>query len=439
MLKNLRKKLFEATSIYSLVFTRISLGCLITYEGFRYIFSKQDWIYWYFVKPRFHFKYYGFDWIEPLPGNCMYWLFYALTFSGFLIAIGAFYRIAIIFFTLGFTYIFLIDQVRYLNHFYMLILFCTLMCFMPAHRYCSVDAYLRPKIKTNVIDFWPIFLLRTQMEIILIFAGIVKINYDWLHFMPLKYWLADGNKISFLDYLFHQPWAAAVASYGTIILHVAGAPLLLWKPSRIYVFVIYCIFHIANSLTFNIGIFPWMTIAFTLIFFAPNWPAKILKLPQNPQDKIFHQAEISKQKLIIWLMAIWIFIQVFLPLRNLFYSGYVLWNHEGHDFSWRMKIQDVAGESSFLITDKNSAEQRNIIYGEKDTLHCHPDMILEFAHHLRDSAKEYGRDVMVHAHSSCSLNRRSQQVFVNPNIDLAKEKRGFAPYKWIMPFDPRTR
>jgi hypothetical protein len=310
---------------------------------------------------------------------------------------------------------------------------------MPAHRYCSIDAYLRPKIKTNLIDFWPIFLLRSQMEIILLYAGIVKINYDWLHFMPLKYWLTDGSNISFLDYIFHQPWAPAIASYGTIILHIAGAPLLLWKPSRLYVFLVYCLFHIVNSLTFQIGIFPWMTIALTLIFFDPNWPAKIFKLPQNPQDGVFHKTKLERQKLIMWLMAIWIFIQVFLPMRNLFYSGYVLWNHEGHDFSWRMKIQDVDGESSFILTDKNSGKQRNIIYGEKDTLHCHPDMILEFAHHLRDDAKKHGHDVTVHARTSCSLNRRSQQVFVDPNVDLAKEKRGFAPYKWIMPFDPKTR
>lgn len=439
MLNYFRKKLFEETSIYSLVFMRISFGCLMLWEALRYIFSPYNWIYNYYIKEGFHFKYYGFSWVKPLPGDLMYLHFYALAFLAFLIIIGAFYRIAIILFTLGFLYVFLIDQAHYLNHFYMMILFLTLLCFMPANCYFSVDAWLRPKIKTNVINFWPVFLLRAQIEIILFYAGIVKINYEWMHALPLKFWLPEANVPDFLSYFFHQPWMPIVGSYGTILLHVLGAPLMLWKPTRLYVFILYCCFHITNSFTFQIGIFPWLTIATTLIFFDANWPQQILKFKEKIKDRIFHRTSKLKKDFIIYFVLVWSLVQIFVPMRNMFYPGYMLWTHEGHDFSWRMKIQDISGFSAFIISDKNSDITRTVTYNAYNSMHCQPDMILQFAHFLRDRWKEYGYDVRVNVRSTCSLNRRHEMIFINPLTDLAQEKRGFHHYNWIMPFDKEIR
>jgi hypothetical protein len=439
MFKNFRNSLFQETSIYSLVFTRITFGALMFYESLRYIFSHPDWIYWQFIHPRFHFKYYGFSFVKVLPGDGMYVIFYALAVLGFFIMIGAFYRVSMVLFTIGFSYIFLIDKAKYLNHFYMVILFCILMCFMPAHRYFSVDAKLWPKIKTTVINFWPIFLLRTQMEIILLYAGFVKINYDWLHLMPLKAWLDEGSKIALLDYLFRQEYSAAIAAYGVIALHIFGAPLLLWKKSRFWIFIVYCCFHVLNAFTFKIGIFPWMSIALTCIFFDPDWPAKLLKLKEKAKEKIFDRTTAFQKNFITYLIIIWSISQILIPMRSVLYPGYIFWTHEGHDFSWRMKIQEVSGQTSFVIVDPKLREIWTIIYGEFDSMHCDPDMILQFAHHLRDIWKEKGHDVTVNAKSLCSLNHRNPQILIDPNVDLAKVERDLKHKTWVMPFDPRTR
>ena len=198
--KNIDKILFRATPIYSLVFFRISFGLLMIYQTYHTIFYtgiiKRN-----ILISKFHFKFYGFEWVNILPLDGLYWCFYALLFLATLITLGAFYRIAIILYTIIFTYVFLIDQAYYLNHFYLEILLATLLCFMPAHRYFSLDSYWNPKIHTAVISFWPVFLLRAQKEIFLFYAGFVKINYEWLHGMPLRIWLSGGSEIPLIDYL----------------------------------------------------------------------------------------------------------------------------------------------------------------------------------------------------------------------------------------------
>ena len=67
----------------------------------------------------------------------------------------------------------------------------------------------------------------------------------------------------------------AIASYGVIALHLIGAPLLLFRRTRLYVIAIYFVFHLMNVVLFRIGIFPWMTMAATLLFLEPDWPKRM--------------------------------------------------------------------------------------------------------------------------------------------------------------------
>lgn len=431
--------LFRPIPIHSLVFTRIAFGLLMVYQNSKYLFSNHRYIERYFLESDFHFKYYGFEWVKELPGNGMYYCFIILLFLAVLITIGLFYRAAIISYTLLFTYVFLIEKMRYLNHYYMEILFAFLLCFMPANRYFSVDSHYQPKIRSALISFWPVFLLRVQMEIILLYAGIVKINYDWLHGRPLIEWLGLGSNIEILDYLFTRQWTPILASYGVIILHTVGASLLLYKRTRIYVFFIYCIFHLINSVTFRIGVFPYMTIALTLIFFDPDWPAKILKLKLKIKEWQKHFTQPSKQvkKLTVFLLISWIIFQVLFPLRYLLYPGNVLWTREGHNFSWRMKLAGTSSENTFHITDPKTNETWHVFLDANRSA-CKPDLILQLAHHLQEKwKKDKGKDVEVRVTSYCSLNGRKPQLFIDPNVDLTKIKESLYHKTWIMPFDQK--
>lgn len=60
-----------------------------------------------------------------------------------------------------------------------------------------------------------------------------------------------------------------------------------------------------------------------------------------------------------------------------------------------------------------------------------PDLILQFAHFLRDEHRRRGRIVRVEASSLVSLNGRPYRELIRPGTDLTKEKRRFLPYGWI--------
>ncbi len=51
--------------------------------------------------------------------------------------------------------------------------------------------------------------------------------------------------------------------------------LLLWRRTRLVAWVAVVAFHVATWLLFPIGVFPWLMIGVTTIFFEPDWPERI--------------------------------------------------------------------------------------------------------------------------------------------------------------------
>ena len=135
--------LFEPVDISFLVFFRILFGGIMLWEVYRYF--SYGWISRYYVEPVVNFTYYGFSWVKPWPGRGMYIHFFVLGLAAACVMAGFLYRIATPVFFLAFTYTFLLDQTRYLNHFYLVCLVSFLMCFLPAELAFSVDALLRRK------------------------------------------------------------------------------------------------------------------------------------------------------------------------------------------------------------------------------------------------------------------------------------------------------
>ena len=171
-----------------------------------------------------------------------------------------------------FIYVFLLDQLLYLNHFYMIALFGLLLGCTDAHRCWSLDRRLGRIGGTTKVPLWNLLILQFQVEVILIFAGLVKIEVDWLRGEPLRTWMLE-RPWSPLSSLFEVHWITLAAPVLIVLLHTVGAPLLLWSKTRLWVFLLYCAFHVTNAHLFNIGVFPWMTIAATTILFSPEWPS----------------------------------------------------------------------------------------------------------------------------------------------------------------------
>lgn len=433
--------------IASLAVFRIMFGLMMLWEVRRY--TSKDWIARFYLEPEFLFSYYGFDWLQPWPGNGMLFHFTLLGCLAVLITLGLFYRVAIVLFFFGFTYVLLLDQARYLNHFYLVSLVAFLMCFAPASRAWSLDAMYARKSRPWV-PTWTVWLLLAQFEIMYIFAGLVKINGDWLRLEPLRSWLQSRADTPLIGPLFQYDWVIAVASYGTIALHVVGAPLLLWKKTRIYVFALYVLFHLANHALFSIGIFPWIAIAGTLLFFGPDWPRRVWRMmagrtstpPASTPPPVPTQRPLVRVAVLGFVLG-WVALQIAVPLRHVLYPGNVSWTEQGHRFAWQMKLRQKRGEALFEITAPATGEVWTVkpddYLSDRQLRYMagRPDMILQFAHHLeRIWIDRYGvADPQVRAMVMASLNGREPSLLVDPSRDLSEVHRSLLPADWILPLD----
>ncbi len=455
LLQRVRAAMFQPVDPASLVFFRIAFGVIMLIECWRY-FSK-GWIARYYIDPSFQFKYSGFSWVEPWNGSGMYWHFALLALLAACIMVGAFYRVATVLFFFAFTYVFLLEQAHYLNHFYLVILISFLLCFLPAHRAFSVDGWRSAKIRSATIPAWAIWVLVIQFEIMLIYAGLVKINPDWLRLEPLGSWLNQRDELPIIGKLFAQPWFVALGAYGVIALHILGAPLLLWKKTRRFVFIVYLLFHLSNHVVFTIGIFPWFTIVATLMFFDPDWPrqvarkligllaklAGVIVSPTLPSSDAAPTLPHSKQQFhwVLALFVVWFAGQILFPLRHFVYPGQVAWSEDGHRFAWRMKLRDKEARVRFSAQDIDSAKplrvdiSRYLNRRQIRKMSTRPDMILQFAQHLESELKrEHGLDdIAIYGDVRVSLNGRPYAQFFDRRLDLSLVDPNAFHSSWITP------
>jgi len=442
---NIQQKIFQncfgSIDVAILVYFRIVFGAIMLWEVFRYF--ENDWIDKYWITPTVNFTYYGFDWIRPWPGDGMYFHFIAMGILAVCIMIGFKYRISMILFFFAFSYMFLLEQSRYLNHFYLIALISFVMMFIPAHKAFSFDSWRNKKKRTDFVPGWSLWLLRIQIGVPYFFGGIAKINEDWLNGNPLRHWLADSaDEFPNVGQFFTEEWFVFFTAYNALFLDLLAVPFLLWKRSRIFVYGVLVLFHVLNSQLFSIGIFPWFMIFATLVFFDPSWPRKLFKkfkTPSKPQTSV--SSLTKNQKIILSLFLIFIIFQVAMPLRHFAYPGNVSWTEEGHNFSWHMKLRDKdTSYIEFFATDPETGEtwgidpEEDLTKRQVSKMSTRPDMILQYAHFLAEGLREEGYDgIEIRVEVISSLNDREPQRLIDPNVNLAEQPATILPKSWIIP------
>jgi hypothetical protein len=458
LLERVCAAVFQPVDISFLVFFRILFGGIMLWEVYRYF--TYNWITRYYVEPAVTFTYYGFSWVKPWPGSGMYVHFLVLGLAAACVMAGFLYRIAAPIFFLTFTYAFLLDQTRYLNHLYLVCLIGLVMCFLPAERAFSVDALLRRKIRSDVVPAWTLWLLRAQVGIPYFYGGIAKLNSDWLlGGEPMRTWLHPLTSAPGLGAMFKADWVVYGFVIGGLMLDLLVVPLLLWRRTRIYAFIAAVLFNLVNSVIFDIGIFPWLMLGALLIFFPPDLLRRFARAFMSPgqmhddvEPSVTRKAvpetitnpslfpSLVSQKKIVVLLAAYLAVQIVLPLRHFLYPGNVSWTEEGHNFAWHMKLRTKEGEAVFTVTHPGSGQTWTI--KPEDHLKSHqlmkmitkPDLILQFSHYLAEEKRREGYDdVEVRAHVMVSLNGREPQLLIDPNVDLTKERVSLLPTNWIVP------
>lgn len=427
---------------------RLFFGLLILVSILR--FWGYGWIDKLYIQPKFHFSYYGFEWVQPI-GEYTYLLFIIAGLSSICIAIGYQYRLAIISFFLSFTYIELMDKTTYLNHYYFISILSFLMIWLPAGRYFSVDAYRNPGHNHQCIPQWTIDSIKLLICIVYFYAGLAKLNSDWMiEAMPLKIWLPGRYDMPIIGSLFEQEWVIYAFSWAGALYDLSIPFLLLYSRTRLFGFVLVIVFHLLTSALFPIGMFPYVMIVSALIFFSPKVHHRLLEGIARlgrfsksffDNQKTWQPLLTKRYKLKLGIVSLFFLIQLLMPFRYLMYPGELFWTEEGYRFSWRVMLMEKAGYTHFKIVDQVS--QKSFYVNNADFLSTfqekqmsfQPDFILEYAHFLRDHFTSQGhQQVAVYAESFVALNGRRSRQFIDPQIDLAAQPITLLPKPWILPF-----
>ena len=441
LLSKLERKLFTQVDLASLVFFRIAFGLLML-RMVKLAWSLDRISQWW-IEPSFLFKYPGFSWVHPWPGNGLYIHWILLGVFALFLTVGFLYRISATLFFLSHTYFFLLDQGRYVNHTYLICLFSFLLIFAPAHRALSVDAWLWPKLRSSTAPAWTLWLLRAQMGVVYFFAGVAKIAPDWLQGEPIRAWFKEQIRFSVLAPVFHREWVAYGASYASLVIDLLVVPFLLWRRTRLGAFCVAVIFHLLNAQIFPLDIFPWLAIAATTLFLSPSWPRQIISiLRQEKASPVIHTATLPPRRKripILIFVTLYAAIQILVPLRHFLYSGGIEWTYMEHRFSWQMMLERHATHSLFYVTDPNTGREVRVQPGKyldlQQIIHMgwRPDMVWQFSRFLATKVPRSGPEpLQVQARMYVSVNRRRPQLFLDPNVDLAVEPRSWGRPPWLL-------
>lgn len=432
----------------SLILFRIVFGAILTWDVSRFL--SEGWIRPTYIEPEFHFKYLGFGWVEPLPGDGMLMLFALLGVAAVGITLGLFYRFCALIFGVGWLYVFLLEEVQYLNHYYLVILICFQIACMPLHASWSVDAMMNPSIRSRTAPAWALWLIRIQIGIVYFYAGLAKFKWDWLAGRPTLFmWLnwAEGKAV--VESI--PPELAAYGlSYGGLLLDLLVVPLLLWRRTRWAAFCAALFFHASNKLLFKIGIFPYFMIAVTTLYFDPDWPRRLWRrlrrvapIERGRPIVSAPAAPISvngRRKLWAGVLGLYLLIQLLVPLRHHLYPGTVIWTEEGQYFAWHMLLRMKRFRGKMWVTDPATGEKmwidphKYLPKWQADAFGKRPDMIVQFAHYLDERLEARGmKDQEIRAEIYASLNGRPAELLIDPEIDLTEVRRSLWPRSYVLP------
>jgi hypothetical protein len=332
-----------------------------------------------------------------------------------------------------------------MNHFYLVGLLAFLLALMPANGALSIDAWMRPGIRSHTIPAWTIWMLRAQIGIAYFYAGVTKLNPDWLSGAVLRTAIESwAIPQSFVNVVGTERIVTAM-SYSGAVLDLTIFPGLLWKRTRWFYVIGAGAFHLLNAQLFTIDIFPLLAFFLTLAFFDPSWPRTLVRrlgigAPLRAEKQAPPRSGIPRW--LLYSLAVYLVIQVIVPLRHFAYPGDHNWTEQGHLFSWHLMSRVKHGKVVFMVTDPATEQNWRIDPDEYLAprqvrwMATDPYLILQFAHFIgeRFAAQGFG-DVEVRAFSKASLNGRPIQYLVNPETDLTQIKPWQALGDWFMPLE----
>jgi hypothetical protein len=424
------------------------------------------------AEPTFHFSYIPG---MPVPSpDVMQILLVAMTILAGLIGLGWLYRPACALFFLSYTYLFLCEKILYQNHAYLTCLLSFWFFLAPANRVFALDNY-KGKLP-GTVPRWSVLIFKLQIAIVYFFAGITKLNPEWLRGQPQTAWLQESAGLPVLGPIVSQPWFAVLVTFGGITVDLSMGFLLFARRTFVPAALVALSFHLLNSYLWRIDFFPWFMIA-TIGLFAPyDWPRRVLSAigvgsktspvsngvqSQTDQSESAGQSNIFPDRVaqslgdrpwntswqrrvnagILIFFHVYLLVQLLVPLRRFLYPGDMNWTNQGHRFCWSMMARKIHLRK-FVMTAINPSTkvseevdwQDFLDYRQFQYMAARPDMILQYSLYVADKLeKQWGVRPVIHVKCAVKFNDHRSQLLIDPKVDLAAQKPSLANQSWILP------
>ena len=399
---------------------RALFGGLMAIAGIRY--WANGWIDSQLVDPVVRFPWPGLTWITPLPGCGTHILFAVMIGAALLLAANVRPRAAAAVFGLCFTWVELIDRANYLNHYYLVSLLAVLLAALPAGPRVPLGAYV---------------LLRLQFGLVWVFAGLAKLDADWLlRAEPLATWLRTAADWPVVGGLFALPATAFALAWAGALFDLTIPFWLSWRRSRRLAFAVAVAFHLTVWALFPIGIFSPLMLAGCTLFFAPGWPRR--RAAASVADRRYAPRGLGRRARVAAI--VWLTVQLLVPLRFTLYPGPVNWTEEGFRFAWRVMLVARTGQVEFAITAHDPPARYTVRRPDDLTplqarmMATQPDLIHAYARHLAARYRALGHArVEVRATARVSFNGRPAAPLIDPGFDLAAVPESWRAQPFILP------
>lgn len=383
-------------------------------------FLLYGWVDCQIVDPILTFPF--VDWV-PRPNRLFAYLtFLTMIVSGIEIIKGS--RVGAFVFFLAFTYIELLDKSNYLNHYYFVSIIALMLSVLPGN-----DA-------SKKVPSYVLFTLRFLLAVVYFYAGIAKLNYDWIvEAQPLSIWLPQHSSLPLIGKLFTYRETAYAFSWAGALFDLSTPFFMFSNKWRKYFYPILILFHVLTWILFPIGVFPWVMMTCTTVFFPFETHRRLWRKLGMPLKNLTEEVQ-STWGVIKPAIYAFLAFQVIFPIRYLAYSGNLFWHETCYRFGWRVMLIEKSGWARFFVENQDGQREevdlkKYLTPNQEKMLSTQPDLILQFADFL---VEQYDEEVGVYAEVYVSLNGRRSRIFIDPNRELSTIEDSWSPRDYVMPF-----
>jgi vitamin K-dependent gamma-carboxylase len=456
--------LFRQVDGASLGIFRIGFGlCMLVFFLDLLSGMKLDYL---FNSPSYHFRYPGFEWVPLLSMPLLKILIGIATLASFLLVLGLHYRFATVTLAITYTWFFLQDQTFYLNHYYLMLILSWLLIVLPTNRRYLLFRRNDQELSSNPrVPVWSVYLLRFQVGIPYFFGGVAKLQSDWLNGHPMRIFQTNQPWTVWLGQWIDTELIFAFFTWGGLFFDLLIVPALLYSRTRPIAFLLVLFFHLMNAYQFPIGVFPWMMIIATTVFFRPDWPVVAIETAKNSLRRIKGRTDTvtsrqpeqqtsldkltttatqtsgTKKLAGLFVFACFMAFQISVPLRCWFDSADPSWVERGHKYSWHMMLRHKVGIAKFFAPNQTDGQLERI--GLSDYINSaqyryiktKPYLLRELATHISEKRRDTtGQDVKIYVLAVASLNGREPEFLIDPTKPINRQSQNVSDDSWILDY-----